>query len=74
MPRRRKSWLGAIEKAEDWEDLSAILEAAQRAFQKGQLTQGQAEKLAIRAAIRAHQVPRDSKPIWAEDLLPEREK
>jgi len=74
MPRRRKSWLGAIEKAEDWEDLSEILTAAQRAFERGKLTREQAEKLAIRAAIRAHQVPRDSKPIWAEDLLPERDK
>jgi len=57
---RPKSWLQAIEQAADWADLSGILDAAQKAFERGKLTRDKAEKVAIRAAVRAHQVPRDA--------------
>ena len=69
---RPKGWLQAIEQAADWEDLSGILDAAQKAFERGKLTRDQAEKLAIRAAVRARQVPQDAeeealREIWAEE-------
>lgn len=73
---RPKSWLEAIEQAVDWEDLSLILAAAQKSYERGRLTQNQAERLAIRAAVRAHQLPRDAeaealREIWAEDKTPD---
>ena len=67
-----KSWLESIERAADWVDLSMVLAAAQKSFERGRLTRQQAERLAIRAAVRAHQVPRDAeedalREIWAVD-------
>ena len=69
---RPKSWLSAIEQAADWVDLSMILAAAQKSFERGRLTRQQAERLAIRAAVRADQVPRDAeeaalRALWAEE-------
>jgi len=76
---RPKSWLQTIEQAADWVDLSLILTAAQKSFERGRLTQNQAERLAIRAAVRAHQVPRDAeekalREIWAEKKPGDEEK
>jgi len=75
---RPKSWLETIEQAADWEDLSLILTAAQKSYERGRLTQNQAERLAIRAAVRAHQLPRDAeeealREIRAEDKTPDAE-
>ena len=69
---RPKSWLSAIEQAADWVDLSMILAAAQKSFERGRLTRQQAERLAIRAAVRADQVPRDAeedalRELWTEE-------
>ena len=69
---RPKSWLSAIEQAADWVDLSMILAAAQKSFERGRLTRQQAERLAIRAAVRADQVPRDAeedalRKLWTEE-------
>ena len=75
---RPKSWLETIEQAADWVDLSMTLAAAQKSFERDRLTQNQAERLAIRAAVRAHQLPRDAeaaalREIWAEDKTPDAE-
>ena len=75
---RPKSWLETIEQAADWVDLSLILTAAQKSYERGRLTQNQAERLAIRAAVRAHQLPRDAeeealRTLRAEDKTPDAE-
>ena len=66
----------AIQQAQDWQDLSAILEQVQAALKAGHIEQQQAEELAVQVAELSRQFPErgpaagEPEPmIWAVDLL-----
>ena len=67
----------AIRQARDWSDLSSVLARAQAAFERGEVSRGQGEELAVLAAQQAHSLPEkvnqadnaDTCRVWAEDLL-----
>ena len=46
----------AVRQARDWQELSAALERAQAAFERGQVIRDQAEELAVLAAQTAHKL------------------
>ena len=63
----------ALRQAGDWQDLDAILERAQAAYERGELLQAQVEALAIEAAALGRVLPQkavyDGPVVWAADLL-----
>ena len=66
----------AIQQAQDWPDLSAILEQVQAVFEAGELEPQQAEELGVQVAEVSRQLPErrpaagEPEPmIWAVDLL-----
>jgi len=64
----------AVKQARDWQDLEAVLDRAQAAYERGELLQEQVEELALEAVALGRVLPQkavyDGPVIWAHDLLP----
>ena len=62
-----------IQQAQDWQDLSCVLVQIQGGYERGDIDQQQAEKLATLAVERSRRIPEQRQPagevIWADDLL-----
>jgi hypothetical protein len=59
----------ALERARDWLDLEGLLDAAQAAYEAGDLSPAVVEDLAIQAAKKAQTLPVAAVDIWSDELL-----
>ena len=57
MTERLEAAQTVIDNAQTWDDLTRLVDAAQRRFAKGNLDAGTVEAIARRCAVRARQIP-----------------